>query len=62
MLDGMLMRLADGGAEIAFDRRIDKPIGKIWAALTEPAALAKWLGDVEVDLRVGGKYVIHFAK
>jgi len=60
MLDGILTRLSDGNTEIAFERLIDKPAEKVWAALTDPVVLAKWLGEVDVELRIGGKYVIHF--
>ncbi|HEY3654619.1 MAG TPA: SRPBCC family protein [Steroidobacteraceae bacterium] len=61
MLDGTVLR-KDGGYVVAFDRLIDRPAEKIWAALTDPKILANWLGDVEVDLRVGGAYIIRFRK
>jgi uncharacterized protein YndB with AHSA1/START domain len=55
-LDGSVERTADGWV-VVFDRNIDKPPEKLWSALTDPERLANWLGDVEVDLRVGGKFV-----
>jgi uncharacterized protein YndB with AHSA1/START domain len=61
-LDGHVEREAQGGWVVAFDRRIEQPPEKIWGALTDPNRLANWLGDVEVDLRVGGAFIIRFRK
>jgi len=62
LLDGSVQRTPDGGFVVAFDRLIDRPAAKVWSALIEPHVLANWLGDVELDLRVGGAYVIRFRK
>lgn len=38
---------------------IAAPIDRVWAALTDPAAIGAWMGDedeVAFDLRVGGAY------
>jgi uncharacterized protein YndB with AHSA1/START domain len=59
-LDGSLERAEDGGWIVAFDRLLDKPPEEVWSVLTEPRRLANWLGDVEVDLRIGGAFVIRF--
>lgn len=59
-LDGSIERADDGGWIVAFERRLDKPPDKVWSVLTEPARLANWLGEVEVDLRVGGVFNIQF--
>ncbi|THD66188.1 SRPBCC family protein [Phenylobacterium sp.] len=40
--------------QLIFRRRYDKPIEKVWAALTTPERLADWFATAEVDLRVGG--------
>ena len=61
-LDGSVQATADGGFVVAFDRPIDRPAAKVWSALTDAKILANWLGDVELDLRVGGVYIIHFRK
>jgi uncharacterized protein YndB with AHSA1/START domain len=61
-LDGSVQATADGGFVVAFDRPIDRPAAKVWSALTDPKILANWLGDVELDLRVGGVYIIRFRK
>ena len=34
--------------------RFDTGIDDLWAALTEPRRLARWIADVEGDLRLGG--------
>jgi uncharacterized protein YndB with AHSA1/START domain len=59
-LDGSLEHTTDGGYVIAFDRVMDRSPEQIWSMLTEPQRLASWLGDVEVDLRVGGAFIIRF--
>lgn len=45
--------------QIEKDISIAAPIDRVWAALTDPAAIGAWMGDEEqvaVDLRVGGAY------
>ena len=39
----------------------DTDIEDLWAAVTVPARLAGWLGTVEGDLRVGGRFVASFS-
>ncbi len=57
--DGIIERTSDGTA-VRFDRLIERPVEKIWAALTDPKILSNWIGTVDVELRVGGRYVVHF--
>ncbi len=59
-LDGEYSKRADGMHVVAFTRVIDLPVAKVWAAMSDPAVLKNWLGEVEVEPRVGGKFVIHF--
>lgn len=33
---------------------------ELWSALTDPGRLARWLGEVEGELRVGGGFRAHF--
>jgi uncharacterized protein YndB with AHSA1/START domain len=61
-LDGTVHRTRDGGLIVAFDRLVDRPPGKVWAALTDPKILANWLGDVELEMRVGGPYIVRFRR
>lgn len=60
MIDGIYRVTEDGGHEVRFDRLIDQPVVKVWAALTDPVVLKNWLGDIEIEPRVGGKYIIDF--
>lgn len=41
--------------DAAFVRHYPQPIEKVWAALTDPAGLAGWMGVSEVEPRVGGR-------
>jgi uncharacterized protein YndB with AHSA1/START domain len=36
--------------------RYDTDIDDLWSALTDPRRLARWLGEVEGDLRLGGEF------
>lgn len=44
--------------ELTFVRRLDRPIEKVWTALTAPERLADWFADVtfEDGFRVGGRF------
>jgi uncharacterized protein YndB with AHSA1/START domain len=36
--------------------RFDAGVDDVWSALTDPTRLARWYGEVEGDLRLGGEY------
>ncbi len=55
---GKLIGPSGGRFELMFERRLAKPIEKVWAALTVPERLADWLAEAEIDLRVGGRLVL----
>jgi uncharacterized protein YndB with AHSA1/START domain len=58
--DGVL-ETADGEhAVLRFRRTIAHPVERVWAALTDPAELAWWWGQAEVDLVEGGKFVLRW--
>ena len=40
--------------------RFDTDIDDLWSALTDPGRLARWLGEVEGDLRLGGEFRARF--
>jgi uncharacterized protein YndB with AHSA1/START domain len=44
------------GRSVLLRRAYDAPIEDVWNACTDPARLARWLGTVEGDLRVGGTF------
>ena len=50
------LRSADGKGVVRMEDRFDTDVEDLWSALTDPARLARWYGEVEGDLRVGGEY------
>jgi len=54
------LRSADGKGVVRMEDRFDTDVADLWSALTEPGRLARWLGDVEGDLRLGGEFRAHF--
>jgi len=57
---GTVTRTCDGGNVLHYERDLDVAPARAWSAITDPAILKNWLGVVETDLRVGGKFVIRF--
>jgi len=58
--DGNVARTDDGRYVIDFERRLDHPVERVWAALTEPDELIAWWGDVDVELREGGHFNVRW--
>jgi uncharacterized protein YndB with AHSA1/START domain len=54
------LRSADGKGIVRMEDRFDTDIGDLWSALIDPRRLARWLGDVEGDLRLGGDFRARF--
>src|SRR5215471_6477658 len=50
------LRSADGAGVVRIEERYDTGIDDLWSALTAPSRLARWYGEVEGDLRVGGEF------
>ena len=50
------LRSADGKGVVRMEDRLDTAIADVWSALTDPSRLARWYGEVEGDLRLGGEY------
>lgn len=44
-----------------FERRIAKPMEKVWAAIITPERIADWFALVELEPKVGGYYRLRFA-
>ena len=57
---GEVIARDDGRYDIVFERRIRKPIEKVWAALTVAERIADWFGIVDLELRLGGRYHLSF--
>src|SRR5204863_3940045 len=49
-----------GTGAVRMEDRYDTDIDDLWSALTEPQRLARWIGDVEGDLRLGGEFRARF--
>ncbi|HLK01633.1 MAG TPA: SRPBCC domain-containing protein [Streptosporangiaceae bacterium] len=54
------LRSADGRGVVRMQDRFDTGIDDLWSALTDPGRLARWLGEVEGDLRLGGEFRASF--
>ena len=54
------LRSADGKGVVRMEDRFDTDIDDVWSALTDPRRLARWLGEFEGDLRLGGEYRARF--
>jgi uncharacterized protein YndB with AHSA1/START domain len=51
---------ADGRGVVRMEETYATDIHDLWAALTQPARLARWIAEVEGDLRVGGEFTASF--
>jgi uncharacterized protein YndB with AHSA1/START domain len=54
------LRSADGKGVVRVEDRFDTDIDDLWSALTNPRRLARWMGEVEGDLRLGGEFRARF--
>jgi uncharacterized protein YndB with AHSA1/START domain len=54
------LRSADGKGVVRVEDRFDTDVDDLWTALTDPDRLARWLGEVEGDLRPGGEFRARF--
>ena len=50
---------AEGKGIVRMEARLDTDIDDVWSALTDLSRLARWYGEVEGDLRLGGEYRAH---
>jgi uncharacterized protein YndB with AHSA1/START domain len=50
------LRSADGKGIVRMEDRFDTDIDDLWSALTDPRRLARWMGEVEGDLQLGGEF------
>jgi len=55
------LRSADGKGVVRIEDRYDTDIDDLWAAITDPARLARWHGQVEGELRPGGEFRMYVA-
>ena len=45
---------------LRFERRLGHPVERVWAALTEPEQLEKWLASTVIEPRPGGRLELTF--
>lgn len=50
---------ADGVGVVRLEGRYDTAVDDLWSAITDPARLALWHGQVEGDLRPGGAFHLY---
>jgi uncharacterized protein YndB with AHSA1/START domain len=53
------LRSADGKGVVRVEDRYETDIDDLWSALTDPGRLARWYGEVEGDLRLGGEFRVY---
>ncbi|WP_273651424.1 SRPBCC family protein [Cellulomonas fimi] len=46
------------GTTVRFERRYATDVDDLWSCLTEPDRVARWLGPLLGDLRVGGRFEV----
>jgi uncharacterized protein YndB with AHSA1/START domain len=54
------LRSADGKGVVRMEDRFATDIDDLWSALTDPDRLARWLGEVQGDLRLGSEFRARF--
>jgi uncharacterized protein YndB with AHSA1/START domain len=53
------LRSAEGNGVVRIEDRYATNIDDLWSALTDPRRLARWYGQVQGDLRLGGKFRLY---
>jgi uncharacterized protein YndB with AHSA1/START domain len=54
------LRTADGKGVVRMEDHFDTVIDDLWSALTDSSRLARWLGEFDGALRVGGEFKARF--
>src|SRR5690242_17630863 len=54
------LRSIDGMGVVRMEDRVDAGTDDVWSALTDPGRLARWMGEVEGDLSLGGAFSARF--
>jgi uncharacterized protein YndB with AHSA1/START domain len=57
---GSLRRAEDGKGVVRMEDVYDTDIDDLWSALTDPRRLARWVAEVDGDLRLGGEIHARF--
>ena len=59
---GRLRAESDDRRAVRFERVYDYRPDEVWAAITEPEQLRRWLGETELDLRDDGRGSVRFGE
>jgi uncharacterized protein YndB with AHSA1/START domain len=59
--DGTMQQTGDAYV-LRFERHIDHPIDRVWAAISTTQGIAAWLGKASVELTRGGRVRLQFDK
>lgn len=54
------LRAVDDAGVVRIEGHFDAELDDLWSAVTDPGRLARWLGEVEGDLRLGGEFRARF--
>jgi uncharacterized protein YndB with AHSA1/START domain len=54
------LRAEDGKAVVRMEDHFDTDAEDLWSALTDPLRLARWVAQVDGDLRLGGEFWARF--
>jgi len=54
------LRAVDGTAVVRMEDHFDTEVEDLWSAVTDPSRLARWVAEVEGDLRPGGAFRARF--
>ena len=57
---GSITAIGDGRGVVRMEDVYDTSADDLWSALTTPDRLARWIGEVSGDLRVGGTFQARF--
>ncbi len=57
-----VLSTAPRGATVRFERRYATDVDDLWACVTDPERVARWLGPLHGDLRVGGRYELRMGE
>lgn len=57
---GTVTREADGTYSVVYERSLHHPIARVWQTITDPALVAAWIGELKIELAVGGDYYLRF--
>ena len=55
------LRSVDGRGVVRMEDRYSTDIDDLWSAITDPDRLARWFGEVDGELSLGGEFRVHIA-